>query len=425
VTQDYAPRIVDEELAELLGGSPAISLEGPRGVGKTETARRRARTRYELDRPGAVEVAASDPDRLVEGFEPILIDEWQRWPPSWDLVRRAVDEDRRPERFLLTGSASAPVPGAHTGAGRILTVRMRPLSLAERGLGPPTVSLAELLGGRRPAVSGGTEVRLGDYVEEILASGFPGIRPAPPRTRRAELDGYLERIISRAFPEQGMRIRNPAVLRRWLRAYAAATSTTTSYDRIRDAAATGEGDKPSRTTTRPYRDILEQLWILDPLEAALPIGGHLPRLTVGPKHHLADPALAARLLGVDADALLEARSVGPAIVRDGTLLGALFESLVTQSVRIYAQAAEAAAHHLRTRGGDLEVDVVVVRPDQRVVALEVKLAASIGDRDVGHLHRLADRLGADLLDAAIVTTGRDAYRRADGIAVVPAALLGP
>lgn len=146
---------------------------------------------------------------------------------------------------------------------------------------------------------------------------------------------------------------------------------------------------------------------------------------MGPKHHLTDPALAARLLGVDADALLEVRPVGPAIVGDGTLLGALFESLVTQSVRIYAQAAEAAARHLRTRGGDLEVDVVVVRPDQRVVALEVKLAASIGDRDVGRLRRLADRLGADLLDAAIVTTGRDAYRRTDGIAVVPAALLGP
>ena len=449
MAQDYAPRIVDTELAELLSGLPAISLEGPRGVGKTETARRLARTRHELDRPGAVEVAASDPDRLVEGAEPILIDEWQRWAPSWDLVRRAVDEDRRPGRFLLTGSASAPIAGAHTGAGRIVTVRMRPMSLAERGLAEPAVSLAELLTGGRPPVSGSTEVRLGGYVEEILAGGFPGVRTAPSRTRRAELDGYLERIISREFPEQGLRVRNPAVLRRWLRAYAAATSTITSYDRIRDASSAADGDKPARTTTRggahlvagqgraadgdkpartttrPYRDILEQLRILDPLEAWLPIGGHLSRLTVGPKHHLADPALAARLLGVDAGALLDARPTGPTIVRDGTLLGALFESLVTQSVRVYAQASEAATNHLRTRGGDLEVDVIVVRPDQRVVAVEVKLAASIGDRDVGHLNRLAARLGADLLDAVIVTTGRDAYRRRDGIAVVPAALLGP
>ena len=262
-------------------------------------------------------------------------------------------------------------------------------------------------------------------MEEILTGGYPGIRTAPPRTRRAELDGYIERIISREFPEQGLRVRNPAVLRRWLRAYAAATSTTTSYDRIRDASSAGEGDKPSKTTTRPYRDILEQLWILDPLEAWLPVGGHHSRLTVGPKHHLADPALAARLLGVDAGALLDARPLGPAIVRDGTLLGALFESLVTQSVRVYAQASEAATNHLRTRGGELEVDVMVVRPDQRAVALEVKLAAAIGDRDVGHLHRLAGRLGADLLDAVVVTTGREAYRRRDGIAVVPAALLGP
>lgn len=425
MTQGYVPRIVESEMEELLQGSPAISLEGPRGVGKTETARRRARTRHDLDRSGAREVVAADPERLVQGIEPILIDEWQRWPESWDVVRRAVDDDRRPGRFLLTGSASVPLRGGHTGAGRIVTVRMRPMSLAERGLAQPTVGLVELLGGGRPPVSGSTDVRLGDYVEEILASGFPGIRTATGRTLRAELDGYLERIIGREFPEHGLRVRNPAVLRRWLRAFAAATATTTSYDRIRDASSAGEGDKPAKTTTRPYRDLLEQLWILEPLEAWLPIGSHVSRLTVSPKHHLADPALAARLLGVDAGALLDARPAGPAIVRDGTLLGALFESLVVQSVRVYAQASEATANHLRTRGGDLEVDIVVVRPDQRVVALEVKLAAAVGDRDVSHLRRLAGRLGPDLLDAAVITTGRDAYRRADGIAVIPAALLGP
>ena len=367
----------------------------------------------------------ADPDRLVRGAEPILIDEWQRYPPAWDLVRRAVDARRRPGRFILTGSASDDFAGTHSGAGRIVTMRMRPLSLAERGVDTPSVRLAELLTGTRSPIDGHTDVTLDRYVEEILAGGFPGMHGGSGRARRAELDGYIARIVDRELPEQGVRTRNPAMLRRWLRACAAATATTASYDRIRDASTAGEGDKPARSTTRPYRDTLERLGILDPVLAWLPGSGHLSRLNVSPKHHLADPALAARLLGMDRGALLEPRPAVPAIPRDGTLLGALFESLVTQSLRVYAQAAEADVNHLRTWGGELEVDLVVVRGDQRVVAVEVKLTAAAADRDVSRLHRLADRIGEQLLDAAIITTGADAYRRRDGIAVIPASLLGP
>ena len=399
--QSYRPRIVDAELNELFAALPAVSIEGPKGVGKTETARQRAAARHELDRPGAHDLIQADPDRLVRGAEPILIDEWQRYPPSWDLVRRAVDAQRRPGRFILTGSASDDFPGTHSGAGRIVTVRMRPLSLAERGVDTPSVSLADLLAGTRPPIEGHTDVTLDRYVEEIVAGGFPGMHGGSGRARRAELDGYVARIVDRELPEQGIRTRNPAMLRRWLRASAAATATTASYDRIRDASTAGEDDKPARSTTRPYRDTLERLGILDPVFAWLPGGGHLSRLNVAPKHHLADPALAARLLGLDAGALLEPRPAVPAIPRDGTLLGALFESLVTQSVRVYAQAAEADVNHLRTWGGGLEVDLVVVRGDQRVVAVEVKLTAVVADRDVRHLHRLGDRIGPQLLDAAI------------------------
>ena len=424
-TEGYRPRIVDAELNELLAELPAVSIEGLKGVGKTETARRRAATRYDLDRPGAIDLIKADPARLVRGAEPILIDEWQRYPPAWDLVRRAVDAARRPGRFILTGSASDDFAGTHSGAGRIVTVRMRPLSLAERGVEPPSVSLRQLLTGARPAIGGHTDVTLDRYVEEIVAGGFPGMQGGSGRARRAELDGYLARIVDRELPDQGIRTRNPAMLRRWLRACAAATATTASYDRIRDASTAGEGNKPARSTTRPYRDTLERLGVLDPVFAWLPGSGQLARLNVAPKHHLADPALAARLLGVDAGALLELGPAVPAIARAGSVLGALFESLVTQSLRVYAQAAEADVNHLRTWGGELEVDLVVVRGDQRVVAVEVKLTAVVADRDVRHLRRLADRIGPQLLDAAVVTTGTDAYRRTDGIAVIPASLLGP
>jgi predicted AAA+ superfamily ATPase len=422
----YHRRVVDTELDELLADLAAISLEGAKAVGKTATATQRAASIYELDRADVRELVSADPDRVLSSPPPVLLDEWQRLPAVWDAVRRAVDEDPSSGRFLLTGSASPASPQTHSGAGRIVRMRMRPLSLVERDVATPTVSLALLLAGGRPVVDGSSGVRLERYVEEIVASGFPGIRPLGERARRAQLDGYLARIVDRDFTDMGRSVRNPIVLRRWMAAYAAATATVASYDSIRGAATGGEGDKPAKTTTQPYRDILERLWVVDPVPAWTATRNYLHGLGSAPKHHLADPALAARILGLDASALLEGRAVEPTFPRDGSFLGALFESLVTLDVRVYAQAAEARVGHLRTHRGAHEVDLIVARADQSVVAIEVKLASAVNDHDVRHLRWLQEEIGDRLLDAVVITTGDYAYRRPDdGIAVIPAALLGP
>ena len=421
----YIRRVVDGEIDELSKSLAAVALDGPKGVGKTATGLQRAGTVHALDDPAQREIARADPARLLEGARPVLIDEWQNVPESWDLVRRAVDAGAAVGSFLLAGSADPRSLATHSGAARIVSVRMRPMSLAERGVGTPTVSLAELLNGSRPYLEGQSAVSLETYTDEILASGFPGLRGLPGRALRAQLDGYLARIVDRDFEEMGREVRNPTVLRRWMNAYAAASSTTAMWERVRDAATSGQGEKPSKTTTIPYRDVLERLYILDPVPAWLPSRNQFSRLAAPPKHQLADPALAARLLGVDAGALLGAQPLSIAIQRDGTLLGALFESLVTLSTRVYAQAVEATVKHLRTGRGDHEVDLIVERGDGRVVAIEVKLARTVEDGDVKHLRWLAGKLGPDLLDAVVITTGPEAYRRADGIGVVPASLLGP
>jgi predicted AAA+ superfamily ATPase len=421
---DYRHRIVDDELDELLSGLPAIALDGPKAVGKTATALQRAATVHRLDNDGERSIAQADPARLLEGQRPILIDEWQRFPEAFDHVRRAVDDGAGPGSFLLTGSASPTDPPTHSGAGRIVQVRLRPMTLAERGVDAPSVSLGQLLQGGRPSITGRTGIDLERYVKEILASGFPGIRGLPNRLLRAQLDGYLDRIVDRDFEDLGRHVRRPGTLRRWMQAYAAATATTASYEKIRDAATSGQGEKPSRATTQPYREVLERLWILDPIPAWLPTRNRLARLSSPPKHHLTDPALAARLLGVDQHTLLEARPAGPQMTREGTLLGALFESLVTLNVRVYAQAVEARTAHLRTWSGDREIDLIVER-GHKILAIEVKLGKTADDQDVRHLHWLREELGDELADAIVVTTGQEAYRRADGIAVVPAALLGP
>lgn len=420
----YIRRILDAELDELAPALSAIAIDGAKGVGKTATASNRANTTFRLDDATQREIVAADLNRLAAAAPPVLVDEWQRLPPVWDRIRRAVDDGAAGGTFLLTGSASPRDTGTHSGAGRIVSLRMRPLSLAERRPDTATVSLQELLAGRRPAVEGRTEVTLDDYVDEILGSGFPGLRALPGRALRQQLDGYLQRIVDRDFPEMNHVVRNPDGLRRWMSAYAAATATTASFETIRDAATAGHGNKPSKRAATPYREILERLFVIDQVPGWLPTRNAIRQLASSPKHHLVDPALAARLLGVSSATLLNPSADEPASP-NGSLLGRLFESLVTQSVRVYAQAGEARVRHFRTHRGTHEIDLVIEREDGRVLAVEVKLGATPDASSVRHLDWLAGEIGDDLLDRVVITTGPEAYRRADGIAVIPAALLGP
>lgn len=421
----YARRILDEELDELFIELAALAIDGPKGVGKTTTAGQHVLATARLDTRAVRATVHAEPEQILQRPRPLLIDEWQKVPEVWDVVRRAVDADRSGGQFLLAGSA-APAVGAtaHSGAGRIGRLRMRPMTLSERRVCEPTVSLRGLLHGSRPPLSGSCDLRLADDVQEILASGFPGMRGLSPRALRFQLDSYLRNAVDRDVPEQGLAVRKPEAMLAWLRAYAAATSTTANYSQILNAATPGEGDKPARSTSIAYRDVLTSLWLLDPIPAWAPTGSALSRVGQSPKHHLADPALAARLLALTPDALLngEGQPLGP---QSGTLLGHLFESLATLSVRVPAQAAEASVSHLRTRNGDHEVDLILSRDDGRALAIEVKLANTVEDHDTRHLHWLAERLGGRLLDAIVINTGPTAHRRRDGIGVVPLGLLAP
>jgi predicted AAA+ superfamily ATPase len=433
----YIPRVIDEELDVFLAGLGAVALDGAKGVGKSVTAARRAARSYRLDDPAVAELVRGDIDAALAPPHPVLFDEWQHVPAIWDAVRRRIDDDATPGIALFTGSATLSGDGLprHTGAGRIVGRRMRPLALSERliadrvNLGTTTlVSVRALLEpGPRPWLAGTIEWRLRDYTREIVASGFPAIRPLPSALRVAMVDAYIEQLVTRDAREAGGTPPDPMAIRRTLLAFAAATGTTSSLEKLRTIAGAGDGTPMAKTTLLRHRDVLERLFILEPIPGWAPAGSPLARLGVAPKHHLVDPALAVHLLGLDERALLvgESTPVADAVVRDGPLLGTLFESLVMQSLRTYAQAAGVALHHCRTHRGDHEIDALLVRRDQRVVALEVKLSPTVDDRDVRHLHWLREALGDRLLDALVITPGPGAYRRDDGIGVVPAALLGP
>lgn len=419
----YSPRIIDADLDELFRDLPAVSLEGPKGVGKTATAVRRASTVLRLDDPVVADRVRADPQVIARARTPLVIDEWQTMPYVWDLVRRAVDDDFTGGRFLLTGSAAPSDAPMHSGAGRIVTLRMRPLSMAEREREKPTVSLAALLAGGAD-IGGETGVGLVEYVEEIVGSGFPAIRSNSGRTRQAQLDGYLDRVVERDFPEAGLRVRKPRMLRQWLASYAAATATTASYNVIARAADV-DGEQPTKVTTGTYRDVLNSLFLFDEVPAWTPSRNSFARLAGSPKHFLADPALAARLLHLDEDRLLGIDGVSSFLAHDGSDIGPVFEALVNLSMQVYAARNDAQVSHFRTSSGTHEVDFIVSRGDLSQVAFEVKLTPAVNDRDVRHLLYLRDKLGEQIADVVIITTGPYAYRRPDGVAVVPLALLGP
>ncbi|MCL2047034.1 MAG: AAA family ATPase, partial [Oscillospiraceae bacterium] len=288
-------RLIEPYLINLMKEFPAIAIDGLKGVGKTVSTKKIASTAYELDKPRDYEIIANIPETLLQVSSPVLIDEWQRVPSVWDFVRRAVDEGIGAGTFLLTGSISSTNTNIHSGAARIIRRKMYPLSLAERAIEIPTVSIAEMLETEKPfqaKVSGITGVSSKNYINEIVASGLPDFRSYTTQSRKIAIESYIDNILSHDFSQQGVRIRQPETLLRWLRAYSAAISTDAGYSEILDASTAGEGHKPAAKTTIAYREALENLWLLDELQPWIDGESFFSNLKLSPKHYLADPAFA-------------------------------------------------------------------------------------------------------------------------------------
>jgi len=402
----------------------AISIEGAKGVGKTRTAEQHANTIYRMDQRGVRESIEAEFELLHEGPFPTLVDEWQYLPEVWDSVRRMVDGGMPPGSIIMTGSRQSNNLSLHSGAGRIVSHRMRPLSLAERYPHTEKLTLKNCFADKTPDQFQLTStVTFSDYMQEIVKTGFPDINAAPDFIRDNLIDSYIDSIATREFKAQGITLRQPEALIRWMRAYAAATGTTTSYNKILDAATPGESDKPSRKTTIAYREALSSLWLLDDLPYWGEGEGFFGRLKQTSKHYLADPGLEARLLGLRAQDLIRGEGETIHDSEYGSIAGRLFESLCVLSVRAYASQIGARTYFMRNAKGTREIDLVIEK-DRKLVIAEIKLGISVSNNDVRHLNWFEDKLGSRVKEKIILTTGNRAYRRKDGVLVVPAVLFG-
>ncbi|WP_420613100.1 ATP-binding protein [Candidatus Spongiisocius sp.] len=419
--RECLPRVVDTEMRASLRASPAVLIEGPRACGKTWTGRRFAADEVLMDASVQARLAANvDPATLLDAPPPLLLDEWQLAPDIWNPMRRACDDRGRPGQFILTGSADPPDDiTRHSGAGRVLRVRMRPMSLFESGESSGSVSLAGLFDpGRRTARNSGHH--LGEIMALACRGGWPALvssRADPPSALRA-LRGYLDEISRTDVSRVDGVARNPAGVRRLLQSLARNIASEASFATL---AADTSGDDPGidRKTVSSYIAALARLFVVEDLPAWRPHITSRSALRNAPKRHYTDPSLAAAALGL----------MPEAVMADLKFAGLLFESLVVRDLRVYGQPARCEISHYRDSDG-LEVDAIVKRADGRWIAVEVKLGGeSAIHQAVRTLGRLRKRVDASRTGEparlVVITSGGYGYEHPDGVTVVPITALGP
>lgn len=412
---EYRSRIVDGSLDLALQAAGAVVIEGPKASGKTETGRQRAASEVRVDTPDARQAFAASPSLLLDGPSPRLLDEWQVEPDLWNYVRHAVDDRRSTGQFILTGSAVPPDDAArHSGAGRFIHLRMRPMTLAELGFSTRDVSLATVLAGgdvraSRPGLT------VPDLAERIVVGGWPSnLKLTTPQAMRANA-GYLEDIARDDVRRlDGIR-RDPLGVRRLLGSLARNIAGAATIEKL-TADANGADGGYNSDTIRGYVAALERLMIVDDVLAWRPSIRSRARLRQTAVRHLADPSLATAAL-----------NAAPArVLHEINWMGQLFESLVIRDLRVYAASQGGEVFYYRDSNG-LEVDAIIELPDGGWAAFEVKLGSSteVVDAAAANLRRLADNVLVPPVALGVITGSGYGVTRPDGVHQIPIAALAP
>jgi len=407
----YRARVIDSELAQSLQSIGAVVIEGPKACGKTETARQAAKSEVRLDvDQTARQAIAVDPSLVLDGPTPRLIDEWQIEPDIWNHVRRAVDDRGQPGQFILTGSAVLRDDASrHTGAGRFIHLRMRPMTLSETGHSTDAISFADIIEGTSVSCpEPGLTVR--DLAQRVAIGGWPGHLGLNATQAQRAMRGYLQDICNVDVRRiDGVR-RDPKSVMRLIQSLARNVACPATLQSL-VADANGNDGAMKAETVRGYLDVLSRLLITDDVSAWKPDLRSRTRLRAASIRHLADPALA-----------IAAAKASPArLLADLNWFGFLFESMVVRDLRVYAEALGAQVFHYRDESG-LEADAIIEMPDGRWAAFEVKLGASaaIVDHAAANLLDLRDKVNADPpLALAIITGTGYGIVRMDGVLQIP------
>jgi uncharacterized protein len=416
--QTYLKRIADQLLQERLRSSGAVLVEGPKWCGKTATATRVSKSQLFMQDPdkSASYLMAADtkPSLLLQGDTPRLLDEWQSAPVLWDAVRFMVDQrGGRPGQFILTGSA-VPQDDAvqHTGTGRISRLMMRPMSLFESLESNGMVSLRSLFEGEIN-LEGFSDVSIESIASAIVRGGWPASIGGEESIALRHAVDYVEAIINADISRVDGVDKNPARVRALLRSYARNIATMATIRTIRDDIALGDADTSvSEKTISQYLTALDRIFVTENLPAWNPVLRSRTAIRTSAKRHFVDPSIAAAVMRITPSRLLE----------DFHYFGFLFESLCTRDLRVYAEAIDGQVFHYRDASG-LESDTVVCLNDGRWAPIEVKLGTRAIEEAAEHLLELKVKVDTRKMREPsflmILTATEFAYRRDDGVLVVP------
>jgi len=414
-TVNYYPRICDNVLSRKLQLTGASLIVGPKWCGKTETALQAAASViYIQSDPQYKETGKIMPSLLLEGKTPRLIDEWQEVPELWNAVRYSVDQRKKQGQFILTGSSTPRDEViAHSGIGRISRIQMRPMTLYESKESSGTVSLKALFNGEQEIASVST-LDIPQLAYAICRGGWPGAVTLPiggEGLAREYTDMLVEVDISNLDGVE----RNPHRVRQVLRSLARNISTLTTANTILEDVRANDLTINERTLDS-YLNAMRRLFVVEDIPAWSPALRSKTTIRNTVKRQLVDPSIATAVMRVNAIGLLH----------DWNTFGFLFESLCTRDMRVYAQSNDGEIFHYRDKD-QLEVDLIVLLNDGRWAAIEVKLGEHLADEAANNLIKLKNKVDTSRIGEPsflmVLTGGKFAYQRNDGVFMVPLACL--
>ena len=413
---EHKKRVADDELLELLESSGAVLIEGAKWCGKTSTGLNAANSViYMQDEDDAgmyKQMASTKPSLLLEGETPRLIDEWQDAPVLWNAVRFAVDQRQKTNQFILTGSA---VPKdddkRHSGTGRIARLRMRPMSLWESGESNGKVSLQQLFDNESDvAETSGLTLEMLAFA--LCRGGWPASIQKTGKVALRTARNYVDEVVELDVHRLDGIERNAQRVRKLMQSLARNVSTMASNETVM-ADVTANDTTLSPTTFASYMNALRRIFVVDDVEAWLPALRSRTAIRTSPKRHFVDPSIPAVLLRLTPESLL----------KDFRTFGFLFEDLCARDLRIYAQAIDGDVYHYRDKN-ELECDLIISRRNGQGAGVEVKLGRNEEDDAAANLLKLASKIDESKMPKPAFLM-IFAYRRPDGVYVVPIGCLKP
>ncbi len=419
IPSQYYDRLIDKTLTEELKAFGAVLIVGPKWCGKTTTAKKFAKTIVELQDPeykdNYLKMIDVNPYLILEGEKPLLIDEWQDAPVLWDTIRHDIDRKNGRGLYILTGSKQADKNKiSHSGAGRISRLVMRTMSLFEQQKSNGAVSLGALFN-NEPFKEVSSSLTVEDVASLIIKGGFPGAINDSIEINRRQINQYIDTVKSEEIVTPDGVKKDGDTMLAVMRALARnISSEIADTNLVKDIEV--NNISIHRNTLSSYLTLLRELFIIEDLQAWNPKLRSKAILRRSAKRHFVDPSLAAALLDAWPKDLL----------RDMNTFGLLFESLVIRDLRIYSEYLSGHVYHYRDNTG-LEVDAIIHLSNGSWAAFEVKLGNAELDKAAQNLLKLKANVAMSHEPSflMIITVTKYAYRRSDGVYVVPLGCLKP